>query len=149
MPRPKKPTVLKLLSGTVRKGRDNGEAVSLPCLDSIPDPPSWLPNAEAVNEWSRLCGILAAVGLLSEAALSPLAVLCSLHGRITRAFAAGECPSGHLISQYRLLLADFALTPASSAKMGARPAKLEGNPFARFKRPPEKLRGHPFDEGCP
>lgn len=148
MPRPKKPTVLKILSGTVRKDRDNGAAVPLSCLDSIPDPPYWLPNAEAVKEWHRLCGILAAVGLLSEAALSPLAVLCSLYGRITRAFAGGECPSGHLISQYRLLLGDFGLTPASSAKVGARPTKREENPFARFKRPPEKLRGHPFDGGC-
>lgn len=138
MARPKKPTVLKLLSGTARKDRDNGEAVTLPCLDSIPDPPSWLPNAEAVNEWHRLCAVLTAVGLLSEAALSPLAVLCSLHGRITRAFAAGECPSGHLISQYRLLLGDFGLTPASRAKVGARPTKREENPFARFTRPPEK-----------
>ena len=67
MANPRKPTSLKVVAGTDRPCRRPESApVEIPALDHIPDPPDWLPNAHAVNEWQRLAPILTANKLLTE-----------------------------------------------------------------------------------
>jgi phage terminase small subunit len=133
MPGPgKKPTHLKAVAGTERKDRVIPDAVELPLVSDVPAAPDWLPNAHSVLEWNRLAPILTANKLLTEAGCSSLAVLCSLHGKIVQLFAAGECPTGHMLAQYRNLVNDFGLTPVAQGKVKPQQSKEDsGNPFAR------------------
>src|SRR4051812_10310773 len=111
MSNPSKPHNLKVIQGTSRKDRDGPPAVDLPLVEGIPSPPEWLPNHHAVTEWRRLAPILHANRLLSTAALSTLAMLCALHGKIVQLLCAGETPTSAMVSQYRGLSNDFGLTP--------------------------------------
>jgi phage terminase small subunit len=124
MPNPPKPQVLKMLAGTWRADREPAlkavaEIAPLGAvLDAPPEPPDWLPTAEAVNEWNRLARFLVEKRSLTEGGLDPLGILCSLHGKLAQMWAAGECPTGYMLAQYRALINDFRLTPASQARGG-------------------------------
>ena len=132
MPGPgKKPSTLKSIAGTSRKDRAVIDALSFETVDDAPDAPDWLPNAHAVKEWNRLAPILTANKLLTVAGCSALGTLCSLHGKIVQLFAAGECPTGHMLAQYRNLINDFGLTPAAQGKVKSVGPEKKENTFAR------------------
>lgn len=132
MPGPgRKPTRLKVISGTTQPCRAIAATVALPAVDAVPDAPDWLPNAHAIKEWNRLAPILVANKLLTEAGLAALAHLCALHGKIVQLYAAGEAPAAALVSQYRNLLNDFGIPPAAQGKVKAAAAERAGNAFAR------------------
>ncbi len=116
MPRPKKPDHLKLIDGS-RQPMESGPQVNFDCVDDVPPAPDWLPNAHAVREWDRLAPILHANRLLTQAGLSPLGMLCALHGKIVQLYAAGESPTGHMLAQYRNIVNDFGLTPVAQGKV--------------------------------
>lgn len=132
MPGPgKKPNKLKVIAGTERKDRMQHDVVELPLTGDIPDAPDWLPNSHAKKEWDRLAPTLHAVGLLTEAGLSALAHLCSLHGKLVQLWSAGESPNGNMMAQYRSLANDFGLTPVAQGKVKASAeSKQGGNQFA-------------------
>lgn len=113
--------------------------LSLSALDKVPNPPDWLPNAHAVKEWKRLAKELVANKRLTEANLSGLGHLCSLHGKIVQLWAAGECPTGFLMSQYRSMINDYCITPAASSRtkpvLPNKNAPDRTNPFSRNGRP--------------
>lgn len=137
---PRKPLALKLISGTDRRDRRApAPMIPLPAVDAVPEPPDWLPNAYAVAEWHRVAPILVANRLLTEAGLSALGMLCSLHGKIVQLYSAGASPSGHMLAQWRNLSNDFGLTPGSRVRPVAAPAPgAPANRFAqRGKRPSE------------
>jgi hypothetical protein len=115
----------------VQPCRDNEDGVELPLLDEVPPAPPWMPNAHAVNEYERLAPILHANKLLTSAGVMALAHLCAIHGKMVQLWAAGECPTGHMLSQYRALINDFALTPVAQGrvKVGGTDAKKK-NRFA-------------------
>jgi len=115
MPRPRKPEVLKLISGTNQPCRVR-EEVAMPKVDRVPDPPAWLTNPDALEEWDRLAPQLFAVGLLTGPAVSPLAILCGTFGAIVAAMAEGQINSA-LINSYRAFCGDFGMTPASASKV--------------------------------
>ena len=117
MPRSKKPQTLKVVAGTDRKDREQPDAVDLPPVDKLPEPPDWMPNAHAVKEWKRLSKILMANNLLTEGDLGPLGHLCSLHGKICQLYAAGEAPTASMIGTMRNLQNDFGLTPVARGKV--------------------------------
>jgi hypothetical protein len=130
MPTPRKPPALKAISGS---REPSPPMIELPVLPTVPAAPSWLPNAHAVNEWDRLAAMLVANGMLTDGGLTPLAVLCSLAGKIVQLNAAGESPTGHMIAQYRGLCNDFGLTPVAQGKVRPAAAPVaEGNRFAKF-----------------
>lgn len=131
MARPRKPSNLKVVAGTDRPDRADGTVVELPAVDGIPPPPDWLANAHAIKEWNRLAPILVANKLLTEAAISTLGMLCSLHGKIVQLYAAGESPNGHMMAQYRGLANDFGLTPVAQGKVKPSGEKEAANPFAK------------------
>lgn len=137
MSNPRKPPNLKLLAGTDRKDREQDQVV-LPLVDDVPEPPEWLPNAFAANEWNRLAGILHSNKLLTEASLTPLAHLCALHGKIVQLYAAGSMPTGHMVSQYRNLVNDFGMTPVAQSKVGSAGNEAKGNRFASNGKRPQK-----------
>lgn len=134
MANPRKPHNLKVVAGTARADRLMPVGVDLPLVDQVPEAPDWLPNAHAVKEWDRLAPILFANRLLSEASLSPLGMLCSLHGSIVQLYAAGVAPTGHLLAQYRNMANDFGLTPVAQGKVKPSGEKEKGNRFGNNGR---------------
>jgi len=132
MSNPKRPSKLKLITGTSRNDRPEVEAVALPVLKSLPLAPDWLPNAHAVKEWERLAPILHGVGLLTEAGLSALGMLCALHGKLVQLWSAGESPNAAMLASYRNLVNDFGLTPVAQGKVKASGEKESENKFAKF-----------------
>jgi phage terminase small subunit len=129
MPKPKVPAKLKLIQGTAQPCRMDSPAVELPVTHEAPKAPDWLPNAHAVNEWNRLATILHNVGLLTEAGLSALGMLCALHGKLVQLWSAGESPTGHMLAQYRALVNDFGLTPVAQGKVKAGGDEKTSNRF--------------------
>lgn len=130
MGNPRKPTALKLVSGTDRPDRAAPVSVALPLVETIPAPPKWIKNPAAKEEFNRLAKILHANKLLTEASLSPLAVLCALHGEIATKFGKRDAPTGHMLAQYRALVNDFGLTPVAQGKIGER--GKDKNPGGKF-----------------
>ena len=65
MPARRKPDHLKLFTGTFRPSRAAPEHIELPLVEGVPEPPSWLTDQLAVDEWFRLARILTANKLLS------------------------------------------------------------------------------------
>jgi len=129
-----KPASLKAIAGTNRKDREVIDAVELPLIDKVPCAPDWLPNAHAVKEWDRLAPILHANNLLTQAGVSALGALCSLHGKIVQLFAAGECPTANMLGQYRALINDFGLTPVAQGRIKQSVSEKKTNKFANNKR---------------
>lgn len=130
MARSKVPAKLKLIQGTDQPCRMDQPTVELPVVSGLPDAPDWLPNAHAVQEWERLAPILQAAGLLTEAGLSALGMLCALHGKLVQLWAAGESPTGHMLAQYRALVNDFGLTPVAQGKVRSGGEEKPSNRFA-------------------
>jgi phage terminase small subunit len=126
----RKPTQLKVISGTKQPCRDVPAAMSLPTVSEVPEAPDWLPNAHAIKEWNRLAAILTANKLLTEGGLSALGHLCAMHGKLVQLLAAGETPSGHMLAQYRAMNNDFGLTPIAQGKVKPVGAEKSGNKFA-------------------
>lgn len=88
--RPRKPTALKVMQGTLRPGRENAEEPQLPVRDGVYDPPAWLAPA-AVEEWQRLEPILRESRVLTEGDLGAFANYCS---RFAAARKADEYATG-------------------------------------------------------
>jgi len=136
MPGRRKPDHLKLLHGTFRPSRAAQAHVELPLVNGTPEPPEWLTNPHAIGEWRRLAPILAANRLLTEASLGPFALLCSIHGALVQASAAGTAPHASLLAQYRAFANDFGLTYAGMQKLRPYPAPspaAEMNPFEALR----------------
>ncbi len=129
--KPRKPAKLKAISGTTKKSRPEPELVDLPLVDDAPEVPDWMPNSHAVNEWNRLAPILTANKLLTKAGCSAFGVMCALQGKIIQLFAAGECPTGHMLAQYRNLVNDFGLTPVAQGKVKSVEPGKKKNPFLK------------------
>lgn len=130
MANPRKPTSLKVVAGTDRPDRARDPAVELPLVSQVPQPPNWL-NAHGVAEWNRLVPILMANKLLTEAALTPLAHACALHGKIVQLYAAGEAPTASMVGALRNMQNDFGLTPVAQGKVKPSGSETEGNRFAK------------------
>lgn len=134
MPNPRKPTQLKAIAGTARPDREPEGGVDLPLVEEMPPAPDWLPNSHAVKEWDRLVPILMANKLLTQAALTPLAHLCALHGKIVQLYAAGEAPTASMTGTLRNLQNDFGLTPVAQGKVKATGETPASNKFANNGR---------------
>lgn len=132
MARPRKPSNLKSISGTVQPCRVIPDGVQFEKLDELPPAPDWLPNAHAVKEWDKLVRILHASKVLTEACLSPLEMMCALRGKIVQLYHAGETPSASLINALSAMQAGFGLPPSAYGKVKPSGEKDKPtNPFAR------------------
>lgn len=138
--RPRKPTKLKVISGTVQPCRENKNAgAEFAPLSEIPDAPDWLP-IDGVTEFERLAQILHNQKLLTDACLMPLAVLCGTYAKIVQQFKAGTMPTASQITQYRLLCVEFGLTPVSQGKVNAGALDdKKANKFAKNGQRPGKV----------
>lgn len=117
MARPRKPSNLKAIAGTVQPCRSVPEDVQFDVLNELPTAPDWMPNAHAVKEWDKLVKILHASNVLTEACLSPLEMMCALRGKIVQIYNAGEMPSASLINALNAMQAGFGLPPSAYGKV--------------------------------
>jgi phage terminase small subunit len=134
----RKPRHLKSISGTDQPSRRiDGEPLLIETpLDKIPDPPAWLPNAFAVQEWVRITPILQVNKLLTESSVQALGVLCACYGKIVQTYAAGASPTASDLAQYRGLANEFGITPMASSRLKTNPEEPKGNRFRKFGQRP-------------
>jgi phage terminase small subunit len=134
MANPRKPTNLKSISGTERK--DRAEPADIPkfhVLTEVPPAPDWLPNGHAVKEWDRLAPIFINTRLLTDAGLSALGHLCATHGKIVQLLAAGESPTGALLTALVRMNNDWGVTPIAQGKVKSAPDDgKSGNAFSKL-----------------
>jgi len=132
MGNPRKPKALKLLQGTDKPYRDHDEAEYPPVTST--DPPHWLCDAEAVNEWRERIRQLTAAGVLASSDLSHLGYLCNMHARAVMKWNAGGEPTAAELTQMRVLGCEFGFTPASRSKPAKTGAEEGDNRFSKFDR---------------
>jgi len=125
--RPKKPKIVKELSGTLRPWR---EKPSLELPPGAPEPPEWLAG-EALEEFQRVVADLGETGLLTRADRSSLAVYATLHAEFAKQARKG-CANVAIAAELRRYAALFGLDPSSREKMPpAKPKeKTEKNKWA-------------------
>ena len=128
----KKPLALKLISGTDQPCRrdDPGSLMEIPIIMEVPEPPHWLPNEHAIAEWRKLAPIFVNNGLLTETSISVLGNLCALHGVLVDVWSKGFLPNANTIAQYRSMVNDFGMTPASLSKVKINKDTPKANKFS-------------------
>lgn len=149
------PTNLKLLRGTHRADRATSNE---PMPEAkVPSRPSWLGEgvdwgSEAVREWDRVVGALAANGLLTDLDRTSLAAYCDAFGRwwhfrreVAEKGAVQVTESGYVAQRPEVALMNKALDDVKrfGALFGMSPSDRtrisvperegeEANPYARF-----------------
>jgi phage terminase small subunit len=120
MSRPRKPTELKRMQGTLRKSRQNPNEPTP--IRGRPDPPDSLtPEARAV--WPGLCDILDGIGVLTRADVFALHGLAEAYADMVEARQLcqdGQRGHGRYSDADRRFLAYlrvFGLTPADRSKV--------------------------------
>ena len=125
MARPRKPTKLHVVQGTLRATRHRDRAGEPEVLAPLGDPPSnWPGGAKAL--WHELSGQVPE-GVAGKADRIVFEVLCRAVGRLREHSACSPA----LLAQVRYLCGEFGMTPASRSKVSA-PASREINPFAKL-----------------
>jgi len=120
--RRRKSNAEKRLEGTARADRYRPH-LELPPAEDL-TPPASLNGPEAVKGWRRIVDALAPAGIISAADVLILVHLCNLHGRCIRLWRAGESPTAAELTQVRMMLGEFGLTPATRSKV----ARAKGQP---------------------
>ncbi len=110
------PTALKLIQGTLRKERINKHEPDI--KTKMPACPAWL-NVEAKKEWKRLIKELNKYGIATGFDFIALATLCQMWGEYIEGAKVGEPVGAAHVTQMRLLLVEFGMTPSSRSKVEA------------------------------
>ena len=155
MARPRKPTGLKVIQGTLRPCRANPNEPALP--REIPAPPAHLGDRAKVA-WGAVSVILDRMGLLTGADGLALEGLCATYAELVEARLAlqdrgatsyvSETEGGSVMHRpypevamvadldrrFRGWLMSFGLTPADRSKVSATSEEKPENPFAQFRR---------------
>ena len=147
--RPRKPTALKKLGGTLQPSRTNP-------LEPVPDvalgyPPEWL-TPTAKEYWQEIGGILLQMKLVSYADTAAMTLLCDVlaqwvsvrvtiakRGRVYELLSDGGkvyrarpevAMEADLWRRASRMLVEFGLTPASRSKVSALGATEEKDPLS-------------------
>lgn len=145
------PTALKVLQGTLRKHRANGNEPQP--TQALLRPPKGLP-LEALREWKRVAPELHAAGVLTVIDRAMLIgyvrnyaraleaeALIAKHGLTVENASGGQSPnpairiarsSWDLVAKFA---ADFGMTPASRTRLKVQPPATSPNPFAMLRKP--------------
>ncbi len=150
MPRPRKPTPLKILDGSNKK---NPTPKDEPIYDpSIPEPPEHLTDY-ALEEWERISKMLYPLGLLTDADRAAMAGYCQSYGRWRLAEEqlqktpglVIETQSGNLIQNplvgiankamehMRKFITLFGLSPADRTRVSVDKQNKTENRFEKYK----------------
>lgn len=146
MARPRKPTSLKLIQGTLQKCRTPKDEpvaeISCPiCPDHITGP--------AKSEWDRITSSLLEMGVMSKHDGPALEIYCTSYAEMLKARAGVEkigmlikTPNGYPVKNPLItianeaenkclkILVEFGLTPASRSKVSANKDKKPANKFS-------------------
>src|SRR5690242_10001953 len=131
----KRPEYLKVLSGTVRADRP-AEAAPVPedqALTDLPEPPAWLPNDVAKDEWAKVGCELLKRGLLDTPRLTTLAMYCATAGKIAQKFQAGDMPSAHLMAQFTKLGKELGIIGSTAKQQEPAKPSAATSRLARIK----------------
>lgn len=141
--RPRKPTEIKSLRGTLRPHRVNQAEPA--AVGGEPVCPPWL-DAIGRNEWERITGLLRAMGLLSLDVAPTVEAYCQAYSEWRLVVAAIDYDAMHVLTigrwaqmrdrslaQMTRLLTELGLTPASRSKVSAG-APQDADPFSDFLR---------------
>lgn len=129
--RKRKPYGLKLLEGTAKPG-DEPE-VEFPVL-ADGEPPHWVKEENAVEEWCRLYPLLSSTRILTEGDRTELGHLCNLHGKIVKKWLADDMPSGTILARLQSMLCDFGLNPASRGRVKPVGKADSENAFTKLRK---------------
>ena len=144
------PTRLKVVRGTLRKGRTNMHEPALPI--EIPRCPAHL-SAEAKREWKRISADLVGYGLLTRIDRAALALYCEAWGRWVEAEQALrkfgvmiKAPSGFpmqspylaiankAMEQMRAMLCEFGMSPSSRTRVHATPPPRQDSALETLRK---------------
>ena len=130
--RPRKPTALLKLQGTLRKHR-HGDRQDLELGGELPEPPEFLSDI-AREEWHRVCTIGKYAKALSPADRGPLTLYCLLWAELVACQATGQEMQTSRMALFGNLAGKFGMTPSERAKVQLVSAeeKLYGNAFANL-----------------
>ncbi len=132
MPRGRKPQPKeqKIAKGETRPSRHLENVVEFPKVDEVPEPPSYVAQFPAgVNLWEEVAPVLFAQRVLSEPDVHALGHLCRLHGEIVDGYERRLSPTASMLSQLRMLFAEFGMTPASRSRVASGKDPGKGNKF--------------------
>ncbi len=126
MPRPRKPTKLHVVQGTLRATRHRDRQLEPEIIEPLGSPPEAWP-IEAKLLWAELADILPP-GVATKSDRLAFELLCRLVGCMR---VGPEGLTAALAGQIRAACASFGMTPSDRSRVtGARPP--EQNPFAKF-----------------
>lgn len=132
MPRPRKTNAQKELTGTDRKDRRRDEA-EFPETETI-EPPDWLVDPVAVDEWTTRVKHLKSARVLTDADLVMLAHYCNLHSRMVKKWRADMTPTGTEFKEIRYFAGQFGFTPATRHLPGTTEKEPDpSSPFAKLR----------------
>jgi phage terminase small subunit len=129
MARKKLPTQLKIVKGTNRKNRTN-PAEPKP-ESKLPSCPAWI-HPEGKKEWGRLVDEMTKTGVVTGFDYIGLATLCNMWGEYVEGAQTGEPVSVAHITQMRLYLVEFGMTPSSRSKVHAGEVDKPKDPWDDF-----------------
>jgi len=127
MANPRKPKALKVLQGTSRKDRDGSEPEFR--VTTGAKPPWPLASAEAVEFWNRNMPQLEAQRVMTAPDLDAFCLLANYHGASRQTWDRGEVPTAAEVTQLRMMLDRFGMTPAGRGGVSAAGEPPEANPF--------------------
>lgn len=124
------PTQLKIVKGTAQKCRIN-TAEPKP-TSKLPACPTWV-STEGKKEWKRLSKELIKTGVVTGFDFIGLATLCNMWGEyVDGATGAADPVSVAHITQMRLYLVEFGMTPSSRSKVHAGEGDKPKDPWDNF-----------------
>ena len=121
----------KRAAGTLKTCRDAAVVVEFPKVEKHPDPPEWMDNVDAKQQWNKLVPLLMNAKTLTIADLEALAHLCRLHGEVIRDYRRDISPKAATLTQLRLYFETFGLTPASRQRVSPVGDGGKENPFKK------------------
>jgi phage terminase small subunit len=130
-----KPDHLRVVAGTDRPCVRRGEGPKFEAAAGALPPPAFMKSKDARAEWNRLVPMLQANKLLTDADMTALVHLCQLHGAIVALYRKDCEPTAAQLSQLRIYLAEFGLTPASRTRVGGTGSGEKKNRFTGHGKP--------------
>ena len=129
------PDAVKVLTGTDQPCRMHPEPDYPKAKELVA--PDWLESPEAVEEWNRLTPMMTGARTISEGDLTILGHMCNLHGVCVAMWRESRSmPTAAMLTQLRMMYAEFGLTPASRSKAAQLESDAKENPFAQLKGGP-------------
>ncbi len=113
MANPRIPDNVHKLKGTHRKDRHGDPDTKIQLDGRLPVAPRWMP-ADARKEWARVCKVMKAVNVITEADSTVLTQYCLLYSEMKREKEEFQAAKH---TQLRLCAAELGLTPVSRSKI--------------------------------